>query len=812
MFDNFLRIAMRKLWRHRVFSAINIFGLALGLSSCVFILMYVTFEQSFDNFRPSDVYRVIYYGFQNNIETGKSAQVVPAIAPTLTQDLPEVLESSRLVHTGPIMSDPVMQAGDKIFREGRIFFADSAFLVLMAYPMISGSSATALSQPNSVAVSSTIARKYFGSDEALGKMLTFHMGERGPKELMVTGVFDDVPVNSHVHTDFIVSFSTLQMNLDNNWDWGNFYTYVRLAPQTDAHSVESKIPAILEQHIGKDLAAWAKNGYTFKLFLQQVSTIHLDSHLWGEAEVNADRNQVNFLGIIAVFILVIAWVNYINFAIARSTEHVKEAGIRKISGSSQSQLIGLMLMDAALVNLTAAVLSLATIKALLPALTNLLGFPMLSFNEGYALLIAMLFLLGTFLSGFYPAYVISSYKPVALLKRRSPTSSFGVNLSRGLVVFQFTIAIILIIGTITVGHQLEYMRRQDIGLNVEKALIVKGPGIKDSTYISSLDFFRNETGQISGLHSMAVSSSIPGQELHWAREFSRKDDPNTSAGIYIVAVDENFLSLFDATFLAGRNFTDGSEAFQDAVILNETAARKLGYDNPTQMIDQTIIWQESDDNHYLRRVIGVIKDFHQQSFKEEVEPMVFALKKYLYAPWADEYYSFKLSGATLSPTIAKVESKWSEVFPGNPFDYFFLDDYFASQYKSDRQLGSVFSLFAFLSIFIACMGLFGLSSCLAIRRTKEIGVRRVLGSSIIGIVTLLSKDFLLWVAIAFVIACPLASYGINRWLQQFAYRTQLGPSIFAVAGLISMAVALATVSWQSFATAKRNPSESLRQE
>ncbi len=363
MIVTFIKISLRKIWKELSFSVLSIAGLSLATVSCTIILLYVGYERSFDNFRSPDVYRVTYRGFENNVETGKSAQVVPALAPAMKQDIPEVKSAVRLAHTGPFMADPVMQHENKKFRESKIYFADDGFLSMFSYKMISGSAETALARTDQVALSKSIAEKYFGTEDPLGKTLTFHRGESGAKEIMVTGVFEDVPLNSHFHSDFIVSFPTLGFNLDQDWDWGNFYTYVQVQPGVDGETVQSKIIDLLDKHIGKYITESAANGYRMEFLLQPIQSIHLESKLWGELEVNGDSRTVMFVSIIAIFILVIAWINYINFSIARSSGNSKEISIRKINGSSRMQLIAQLITDSAIINLVAVGISIAIIQA-----------------------------------------------------------------------------------------------------------------------------------------------------------------------------------------------------------------------------------------------------------------------------------------------------------------------------------------------------------------------------------------------------------------------------------------------------------------
>ena len=425
------------------------------------------------------------------------------------------------------------------------------------------------------------------------------------------------------------------------------------------------------------------------------------------------------------------------------------------------------------------------------------------------MIVLTIFMVGTLCSGLYPAIFISRLNPVSLLKGKISRSAINLTLNKALIVFQFTASVILIIGTITVFSQLTFMRDKELGLNLKQTLIVKGPAVKDSTYQATLSFFVNETKKIGGVSSFAVSSSIPGQELHWGRSFSRKDTPGNSVNCAIVAIDENFFDLFGARFSGGNNFPDGTTAWEHAIILNETSARVFGYSEPSQAVDQTILWNENEQQ-LPKRVIGVIKDFNQQSLRQNVEPIVFTLKKYVNAPWAGEYYAFKIDGDDLKNSIADIHALWSSTYPTNPFDYFFVDDYFNAQYKNDEQFGKVFTLFAGLAIFIAALGLFGLTAYMTSMRTKEIGVRKVLGSSTFELVKLLSTNYLFLVLISFIIACPFAVLIMKEWLSQFAYRIPLSLWIFVSAGLLCFSIATLTVGIKSWQSAKMDPSKSLK--
>jgi putative ABC transport system permease protein len=510
--------------------------------------------------------------------------------------------------------------------------------------------------------------------------------------------------------------------------------------------------------------------------------------------------------------LFIAWINYINFSIARSTENSKEISIRKINGATRAQLIGQLLTDSAIINLVAMGVSVAMIQASLPMLRAIIDLPdpIVLGWQGLVIL-AIIYLCGTLCAGLYPAIFISRLNPVALLKSKISRSAVSLNLNKALIVFQFTASVVLIIGTITVYRQLTFMRNQELGMDIDQTLIVKGPSVKDSTYRATLSSFTNETARLSGVSKFAVTSSIPGDEVHWGRSFTPKAEPQNETSCAIVAIDENFFNLLGASFAAGKNYPDGTTAWKDAIIINETASSALGYGKPADAIDQIILWRENGEQ-VPKTVIGVVKDFNQQSLRSKIEPFVFTLKEYVFAPWADEYYAFRIEGNKIQESISEIRHLWTMLYPQNPFDYFFLDQYYNAQYKNDDRFGKVFLAFSALAIFIASLGLFGLTVYMTAQRTKEIGVRKVLGSSSFQIVSLLSSKYLKLVVIAFVIACPIGIYLTNEWLAQFAYRIPFSVWTPIIAGAVSFSIALITVTVKCWHSANIDPAQALKYE
>ncbi|MEB2782376.1 ABC transporter permease [Algoriphagus sp. C2-6-M1] len=813
MLYHYLKIATRNLWRNKVFSLINILGLSIGMAACLLIFRYVNFELSYDEFRKPTLYRVTSSAFLNGEMVENRAQTAPAIAPAMQRDIPEVIQAARVVHTAPLMSDPVIQVGDRSFHEERIYYGDSSFLEMFSYRMVQGNSGNALSKPGYVVLSESMAEKYFPDlDRILGQSITFFMGDRGQTQLEVSGIFEDIPHNSHLKTDFIISFNSIPWNLDENWDWGNFYNYVEVLSESDPEVVRSKLYDILEKYKGETLAEWRKEGYYQEFDLQPIQQIHLDSNLEAEAEVNGSRRTVSFLTLIAVFILIIAWINYLNLMTAKAIERAKEIGIRKVVGSNRAQLIFQFMSESFLVNLIAAVLAIVVSQLLMTPFQALtLGYFAPVFDAELGIGILGLFLLGTFFSGIYPAVALS-YQPVQMIKRSLPNFRNGVLLRKGLVAFQFATSIALIAGTLGVREQLVFMQQQDIGMNIDQVLIVKGPGIKDSTYQNQLNFFKSEVQKLPMVQEVSVSSNIPGQQLGWGRAFYQPAEPETRKNVNIIAVDEDFFGLYDTDFLAGRSFSHEFSSDRGAVIFNETAIRQLGFNSPEEAVQQSVIWDEADNDQHSKEILGVIRDFNQESLHKKVGPIVFALKEYLNAPWAGEYYSLKITAADYPKTLKQIQSSWEKAFSGSPFEYFFLDDYFNSQYQSDRQFAKVFSLFASLAILIACLGLFGLSSYMTIQRTKEIGIRKVLGATVFTVVSMLSKDFLKLVGFVSIIILPVIYFFMQKWLQNFAYQMEISWWMLILPVVLVWFMALVTVSFQSIKAALMNPVKSLKSE
>ncbi|HYC85079.1 MAG TPA: FtsX-like permease family protein, partial [Chryseosolibacter sp.] len=571
-----------------------------------------------------------------------------------------------------------------------------------------------------------------------------------------------------------------------------------------AEEFESKLPAFVEKQAGESMRNW-NSAMVFNL--QKIADIHLDSDFIGEFKPNGNRRSAYFLAIVAGLILVIAWMNYVNLATAKSIERAREVGVRKVMGGHRSQLIQQFLFESLVLNATAIFISLALVFLLTPWFSGLTARPIdyLLFREPvFWVSTAAFIILGATFAGLYPAFVLSSYKPVEVLKGRFKNTGQGVLFRKGMVIAQFIASITLIIGTFTVYRQLKFMQNQKLGVNIDQTLVLRSPNVVDSTYEQKFQVFKEKIKQYPEVAHVAASTSVPGGQPDWnaggIRLLSQRED---EANQYrVIMMDHDFIDLYGLDVVAGRGFSAATTGESGTVLLNEAGAKLMGFSKPEEALDQQInFWGDTF------RIVGVLKNYHQESLKKAFEPLIF---RYNSAPGG--YYSIRFNAAEVKQSMARFEQHWKELFPGNPFLHFFLDDHYNQQYQADQQFGKVFGIFSSLAIFIACLGLFGLSSLTAIQRTKEIGVRKVMGASVSGIVSMMSKDYLVLLGIALVIAAPVTWWIMSRWLETFAHRLELEWWIFALPSLAVVSIALLTISVHTIKAARTNPAKSLRYE
>jgi len=819
MFKSYLTTAWRNIRKNKVFSFINIVGLSIGMAACLLILQYVNFELSYDQFNKNigEIYRVSNDRYQNGKLIQHGTITYSGIGQALQHDYPEVVNHTRMEPFGKL----TIVNGTKKYGEQSVIAVDNSFLTMFSYPLVAGDVRTALTDPHTAVITEDAASRYYGvrSDNltsAIGK--TFILGV-DPTPFKVTGICKSVPENSHLSFDMLTSYITLYTGpypykqADYDFTNSNFWHYIQLKKGTDYHELEAKLPGFSQKYFQGDKVS----GSVEKFYLQPLSRAHLYSDFEYEIGNTGSATVVWGLLIIASFIIIIAWVNYINLSTARSVERAREVGVRKVIGAAQTQLIRQFLIESFLINIIAVALAIVFMFTLQPLFNSLVSHE-LSFSYllakslgGYSVTIGLLTLLlaGIFVSGFYPAFVLSSFRPILVLKGRFSTSKKGTFLRKTLVVGQFAITVALIIGSFVVYKQIRYMNRQELGMNINEVLMVKAPSLAnfDSTFINRTNSLLHELTQIPGIQGAATSWNPMGGET--GRDFDVRRADQDSTAHYTIrqnGITAGFLTLYQIKLLAGRDYTysDFNPDFNKLhnIILNESAIRLLGFSSPQDAIGKTII-----DGGKKWDIVGVINDYHQKSLRYGVEPTL------LFPAYSNNaVISVKVNSKDLPSTIAAIKKTYDDFFPGNYFGYSFLDEDYNKQYANDQLFGKAFSIFSGFAIVIACLGLLGLSLFATAQRTKEIGVRKVLGASVGNIVGLLSKDFIVLVLIAFLIASPIAWLIMHQWLQDFAYRTNIEWWVFAVAGLLAAVIALATISAQAIKAAMANPVKSLRSE
>lgn len=805
MIKNYLITTLRNILKRKGFSLLNVVGLAIGLGASLLILQYVKDELSYDNFHAQTdrIYRVRFDAYRNGEKIFECATAFPKVAPMLKADFPEVEDATRLYLR---YGGGVVRYEDISIKEDNLFQAEQNLFTIFSYQLLSGTAK--LDQPNTAIVEEATAKKYFGDADPIGKRIRF--GDR--EEYEITGVMRS-PENSHLKFTFLFSYPTLITlwgeGFNNAWGWYDFYNYVLLKPGRDAAAFEAKLPAFIDKH-GSDPnnPGAIKASERTKFVLQPLKEIHLYSDLIQEARINGNGRTVYFLMIIAFFILVIAWVNYINLSTARAVERAKEVGIRKAIGAHKRQLIGQFMAESVLINFAAAILGLILVYAAIPAFNQLTD-KQLTFSifldVNLWLALSGLFLVGSLLSGLYPAFILSAYQPARVLKGSMKGSREGLLLRKGLVIAQFVASVALISGTLIVYTQLRYMENRDLGIDIDQTVVINAPGVVDydSLYGNYLDVFRNSISLFPEIKNFTAVSEVPGNLIFWTNGAQRVgDDASQVNQMYIMGVDHNFFTTFGNEVLAGRTFGHEFTGDSSSVVLNEKAVEMFNLKSSENAIGQQI--RIGGDT---LRIVGIVENYHQEGLKQDFRPTAFRLQQN-----ARSYFCVKVDSQNLGQMLTVLETEYAKVFPNNPFDYFFLDNFFNRQYKNERQFGSVFAFFSLLAIMVASLGLFGLASFTAAQRTKEIGIRKILGSSVSRIFVLLSKDFMWLVLIANLIAVPLVWLIMDRWLNSFAFRIEMGAWIFITAAVLTTLAALITVSYQSIKAALVNPVKSLRYE
>lgn len=810
MFSNYFKIAWRNIVKSKGFSVINIVGLAAGITCFLLISLYVLDELSYDRFykNADRIYRVnsfIKFG-GNELNLAVCSDPMGA---TLKKDYPQVEEFTRIY----TYNSAYMKKGAEYINETRVANVDSTFFAVFSLPAIEGDTKTALDLPNTVVINESTAKKYFGSAQAaIGK--TMERGVKDPELYKVTAVIKDIPRNSHFNFDLLFSMDNVEYGFGNFLSH-NFYTYIVLKPGTDPKAFQKNLDEVTRKYAlaqaqqfikVESLEDFEKSGNRLKYELMPIQKIHLYSALYPELGVNGNIQYVYIFSAIALFTLLIACINFMNLSTARSANRAKEVGIRKVLGTNRGTLIRQFLAESTLTAFIAMLFSIVIVYLVLPLFNSLSAKQLLYsdlINWKFLLVAICLPLLVGVLSGSYPAFFLSRFKPIAVLKGKIAKGAKGSSLRSGLVVFQFGISIVLIIGTIVVYRQLSFIQNTNIGFNKDQVLVVDGLGP-----MSNPQAFKNEVLQVRGAVEATLTTYLPVENSNRSdNSFSTSPVMSTTNAISMQnwVVDENYISTMGMELVKGRNFSKDFGSDSTAIIINEKTAELIGSDDP---IGKKLYEGNPNDPNDWRSytIIGVVKNFNFESLHKNIGPLSLILGNNANGA------AFRVQTADLSDLVAKVERIWKSMAPGIPFSYRFLDESFDEMYRDEQRIGKVVFMFSIIAIIIGCLGLFGLSTFIAEQRTKEIGIRKVLGASVGNLVGMLSKDFLWMILIAFVIAVPIAWYVMNSWISDFAYRTQLSWWIFAVAGLAALSIALITVSFQAIKAALMNPTKSLRTE
>lgn len=794
MIKNYLLIAIKNFRKQKLFSLINVLGLTIGITCCLMLFLFIMNEFSYDKFHSNgkNIYRIMRVGEMNG-ERREIPYVSPAYAPALVNDFPGMIKQVvRVDHDNDLIS-----YNNISFNEKDIYLTDDNFFTFFSFPLVKGDPVTALKDPNSIVLTQSSAKKYFGNDDPLGKVLQFNNNQ----QLKVTGIAKDVPVNSHLQFDMVIPLEILrpmQPEWFTNFPNNSLFTYIELEPGASHAELEKRFPSFMDKYMGK---YYAESGHKMELIAKPLNNVYFAPDAFDNVK-HGNKKMVYIFMSIAILILVIACINFVNLATARATDRLKEVGLRKVLGAVKKQLLGQFILESVLFAIIACLLSIGLLELLMPAYTGILGYKLPSFWSNpwfYVFIIGVILVVGL-LAGSYPALLLSSFSPIESLRGKLKAGKGGASFRKALVVFQFAISVLLVIGVVVMTGQISYIKNTDLGFSKEQSMIVRFDNLDIARKKRQ---FKNALLAIPSVQSVSLMSGEPGG-FHDSHSFEAEANPAEKYLFNTEFTDFDFVKTLGLKIIAGRDFSEsfGTDSAQ-AVLINRTAASKLGY-TPEQAIGK---WIKNVSRDSLRRTItGVVEDYHYVSLKTPIGPLVIS-------PGRDNRLALiKMNTANLKSTIKDIQKAYAAEASSYPFEYAFLDDRFDNLYRAESRQESVINIFSVIAIFIACLGLFGLASYTAIKRTKEVGVRKVLGSSVQNIVLLLSKDLLKPVLIGAVIAIPVGYYAMSKWLEGFAYRIHFHWWMFGIAITIAVAIALLTVSFQAIKAAIANPVKSLRTE
>jgi putative ABC transport system permease protein len=808
MFSNYLKTALRNLWRNKGFSAINIIGLAIGLATCLLIIIYVIDELSYDKYnkKADRIYRLdgeIKFGGNHFI----LAVAPPLAGPSMLQDYPEVEQQVRFRGQGGLL----VKKGNQNIREDKVIFADSTLFDVFTLPMIAGDPRTALTTSHTMVITEKIARKYFNSTDIIGRILVVN----DSVNYKVTGVIRDLPNQSHFNFDIFLPMVQLSdSRATDEWLSNNYNTYVVLKKGADPRKLQAKLPGMVTKYIAplvrsavnQSKEEFEKGGNYVGFSITPLTSIHLHSNKTAELGANGSIQYVYIFSAIAAFILLIACVNFMNLSTARSANRAKEVGVRKVLGSLRGHLITQFMAESILISFISMLLALGFAWLLLPSFNQMAakGMSIGLFSRPWLApgLLVLVLLVGL-LAGSYPAFFLSAFRPIAVLKGNLSSGFKSGWLRNSLVVFQFGISIFLMVGTVVIYNQLSYIRTKKLGFNRDHVLIIQNP----YPLGKGVRAFREDLEKLPGVEGATMTGFLPTSDSRNDNAFFLSPDLDTKRAISMQNwnVDENYIPVLGMEMAMGRNFSQQFLTDSDGVVINGAAARMMGYVNPVgeKLYELT---DAQAKKMKVWHIIGVVKDFNFNSLREVVTPMGLFLRE----DRGD--IALRVNSGNIPRLVGQIENKWRTMAPGQPFSYSFMDDDFNALYKSEQRMGKISLSFSLLAICIACLGLFGLAAYAAEQRTREIGIRKVLGATVTNIISLLSRDFLQLVALSALIAFPFAWWAMHHWLQDFAYRVDISWKVFALAAVLSVGIALFTVSFQAIKAALSNPVKSLRSE
>jgi putative ABC transport system permease protein len=807
MLKNYVKIALRNLLKYKGTSFINIFGLSVGITCCILISLFVLDELSYDRYheKSDQIFRVTLRGIVGTNEFNTTNTCAPLSA-ALVRDFPEVVTATRMRGFG----FPVLRYGEKVFSEERFFWADPTFFDVFTIPFIKGNPKTALSKPNTVVITQTMAKKYFGHEDPMGKILTADK----KRDCLITGVVEDVPRNSHFHFDFLGSLSSYEVSKSQVWVNNSYYTYFVLQRGVSYKAFEPKLKELVVKYVGPQiekaagitLEQFIAGGGAYGYYVQPLTDIHLHSNLDHELEPNSDITYVYIFSLIAVAILVIACINFMNLATARATRRTREVGIRKTLGSVRKQLIRQFLTESFIMSFLAVSLGLFLVELLLPWFGNFTGKHLaIHYLSNYftiPLLIGLALLVG-FMAGIYPSFFLASFKPSEVLKGTLQKTGKHPWLRSGLVIFQFTVSIILFIGTLVVYNQLDFIQNRRLGFNKEQLVVIK----KTDDITKQIEPFKEELLKLPGVIHATNTTTLPGKNFNSSAHQVTGAAGEETHILWTMRSDYNFVETFEVEMASGRFFSRDFSTDTSGVVLNQAAVKTLGLTDPIGKF--IVALGPTPDRSQNFQIIGVVEDFHFESLHQKIRPM---LIKLIPKNQAGRFVVVQIKSGDIPTTLRQIEHTWRKFALNQAFEYVWFDRDFARIYEAEERTGQIFAVFSIIAICVACLGLLGLAAFTTEQRTKEIGIRKTLGAPITGIVMILSKEFIRWVLAANIIAWPVAYFITRSWLQSFAYRVDIEIQMFLFSAVLAIAIAFLTVSYQVIKAAMANPVEALKYE